>query len=141
MFRVGKSCLVERADKGYVRHHGNPTINASFLVKTVTLSSGERVQLEIWDTGAHYPHSALAARRSCVWLQLLAIAAPARTRHSPHTYDRTLYTCAAGQEKYKSLSRLYYRGARGCLLVYDVSNRQSFAEYQLHLHRHTRVRG
>lgn len=83
---VGKSCLVERADKGYVRHHGNPTINASFIVKTVTLSSGERVQLEIWDT--------------------------------------------AGQEKYKSLSRLYYRGARGCLLVYDVSNRQSFADLE-----------
>lgn len=32
----------------------------------------------------------------------------------------------AGQESYLSITRSYYRGADGCLLVYDISNRRSF---------------
>jgi small GTP-binding protein len=32
----------------------------------------------------------------------------------------------AGQERYRSLGPLYYRGAVGCVIVYDVTNRCSF---------------
>lgn len=32
----------------------------------------------------------------------------------------------AGQERYQSLTRSYYRGASGALLVYDISRRDSF---------------
>jgi small GTP-binding protein len=32
----------------------------------------------------------------------------------------------AGQEQFQSITRSYYRGTSGCLLVYDISNRQSF---------------
>lgn len=32
----------------------------------------------------------------------------------------------AGQESYLSVTRSYYRGADGCLLVYDIANRNSF---------------
>jgi small GTP-binding protein len=36
----------------------------------------------------------------------------------------------AGQEKYRSLAPIFYRGARLALIVYDVTNRQSFSEVQ-----------
>lgn len=32
----------------------------------------------------------------------------------------------AGQEKYKSIIRTYYRGAKGCILMFDLTNIQSF---------------
>lgn len=32
----------------------------------------------------------------------------------------------AGQERYKSLTPMYMRGALGCLLVYDICDRNSF---------------
>jgi small GTP-binding protein len=34
----------------------------------------------------------------------------------------------AGQEKYRSLTTQYYKGANGILLVYDISNKKSFDE-------------
>lgn len=32
----------------------------------------------------------------------------------------------AGQERFRTLSNSYYRGAHGVILVYDISNRESF---------------
>ncbi len=36
----------------------------------------------------------------------------------------------AGQERYRSLSPLYFRGADACLMVYDVTSGQSFADLE-----------
>lgn len=36
----------------------------------------------------------------------------------------------AGQERFRSLSRSYYARADGCLLVYDITNKETFEELE-----------
>jgi len=36
----------------------------------------------------------------------------------------------AGQERYDSLGSAYYRGTDGCIFVYDISNKESFAHLE-----------
>ncbi|KAG1170605.1 hypothetical protein G6F70_007517 [Rhizopus microsporus] len=41
------------------------------------------------------------------------------------TYKLTIWD-TAGQERFRTLTSSYYRGAQGVILVYDVSNRETF---------------
>ena len=79
---VGKSCLLLR----YVDDTFTPsfisTIGIDFKVKTIQLTNGKDVKLQIWDT--------------------------------------------AGQERFRTITSAYYRGAMGLIIVYDVTNRESF---------------
>jgi hypothetical protein len=43
-----------------------------------------------------------------------------------HCTDHCTWT--AGQERFRSISRLYYRGANACILCYSITDAQSFAE-------------
>jgi Ras-related protein Rab-1A len=36
----------------------------------------------------------------------------------------------AGQEKFKTIVSAYYKGAHGIILVYDITDRQSFKDVQ-----------
>ncbi|KAJ3057521.1 hypothetical protein HK097_004043 [Rhizophlyctis rosea] len=44
-------------------------------------------------------------------------------------YKLTIWD-TAGQERFRTLTSSYYRGAQGVILVYDVSNRQTFEHLQ-----------
>jgi small GTP-binding protein len=76
---VGKSSLTIRFVSNHFKEHGQPTIGASFLSKTLALQTGGSIKFNIWDT--------------------------------------------AGQEKYRSLASLYYRGVDIAIIVYDITNR------------------
>ena len=39
----------------------------------------------------------------------------------------------AGQERYRSLNKSYYNRADGCLLVYDITSKDSFKELEYFL--------
>ena len=36
----------------------------------------------------------------------------------------------AGQERYRSITSAYYKGAKGCFIVYDISNEKSFEDVE-----------
>lgn len=70
--------------EGKVSDGNKNTIGASFFKKVLHLRDGNKLQLNIWDTG--------------------------------------------GQEKYKSLTSMYYKGAHAALITYSVIDEQSFKQ-------------
>ncbi|ODQ64710.1 P-loop containing nucleoside triphosphate hydrolase protein [Nadsonia fulvescens var. elongata DSM 6958] len=50
--------------------------------------------------------------------------------YSPVTRMKLQLWDTAGQERFRSLTRGYYRGAAGVLLVYDITNHQTFKDLQ-----------
>ena len=87
--------------------------------------NGEQVKLQIWDTVSRtraclffvvacvFRHCAIPQTLTCV-CACVRVCACARVR------------LQAGQEKFRSVTRSYYRGACGCLLVYDITRRETF---------------
>jgi GTPase SAR1 family protein len=39
----------------------------------------------------------------------------------------TIFQDTAGQERYRTITTAYYRGAMGFILMYDVTNEESFS--------------
>ena len=79
---VGKTCFLLRyCDKTFQDVHLS-TISLDYRLKSMTLNSGKKVKLQIWDT--------------------------------------------AGQDRFRAITKNYYKGANGIILIYDVTNSQSY---------------
>lgn len=95
---MGKSCLLlQFTDKRFRTDH-DLTIGVEFGARLVNID-GTHIKLQIWDT---------YGRRWDIILSFM------------------FRLCSAGQESFRSITRSYYRGAAGALLVYDITRRETF---------------
>jgi len=110
---VGKSCLLlQFTDKRFQPVH-DLTIGVEFGARMVTIDN-KQIKLQIWDTVRFRSVGALAPFRwawQSTWTDL--------EFHHPSLLK-------AGQESFRSITRSYYRGAAGALLVYDITRRETF---------------
>lgn len=105
---VGKTCLLLR----YANDSFSPTfittIGIDFKIKNIQLDS-KRIKLQV----EHY-HSYLYMRHCFSWTNPCIIVLLCKI------WD------TAGQERFRTITTSYFRGAQGILLVYDVTDRQTF---------------
>lgn len=95
---TGKTSLLTRWLNDRFDPSNPPTVGTEFNAKTYNCD-GKFVKIQLWDTGT------------------LTLTIP-----------RTLFLSLliAGQERYRAVTRQYYRGAFGAIVVYDITRRDSF---------------
>ena len=84
---VGKTCFLLRyCDKTFQEAHLS-TIGLDYRLKNMTLASGKKIKLQIWDT--------------------------------------------AGQDRFRAITKNYYKGANGIIIIYDVTNPQTYENVKI----------
>lgn len=107
---VGKTSFLFRyADDSFTSAFVS-TVGIDFKVKTV-FRNEKRVKLQIWDTGAFV----------ICYSSFLVF---------PNSLCNYLHYFTAGQERYRTITTAYYRGAMGFILMYDITNEESFQAVQ-----------
>lgn len=99
------------------------TIGVEFGIRTITVD-GKRIKIQIWDTAG------------CVgWMAVVRRC----FRSTPTPPGVRPGVMVGRQDSFRSITRSYYRGAAGVLLVYDITRKSSFdhlASWLDDLHMH-----
>ncbi|MFS7983907.1 putative small GTP-binding protein [Helianthus anomalus] len=105
---VGKSCLLlQFTDKRFQPVH-DLTIGVEFGARMITIDN-KPIKLQIWDTVCPVtPYLITGLILIFIMLYL------------------NIFVGQAGQESFRSITRSYYRGVAGALLVYDITRRETF---------------
>ncbi|CAO1620745.1 unnamed protein product [Parajaminaea phylloscopi] len=103
---VGKSALLLRVtDDRFLAEEAEPTVGVEFGSVTIPLPNNSNSTATASSASSNTGSSSAAAEQERVKVQI---------------WD------TAGSEAFRGITRSYYRGAAGCLLVYDVTHRPSF---------------
>lgn len=101
---VGKSCLLHRFADGIYNDTYISTIGVDFKIRTIELD-GKIIKLQIWYVFIIYIYIYLS---TYLFIYLY------------------VYRDTAGQERFRTITSSYYRGANGIIIVYDVTEPDSF---------------
>eukprot|EP00953_Heterococcus_sp_UTEX-ZZ885_P009787 5732-Heterococcus_DN1.PRE.1 len=126
---VGKTCILAMFTEQQFKDAHDMTIGIEFGSREVALKDSI-IKLEIWDTTVLH---CLLSTISCE-LNTPCTSTPCQCMHSSGVAVCLCVLLQAGQESYLSITRSYYRGTDGCLLVYDMTNRESFTAATRWLH-------
>lgn len=112
---VGKSSLLLRFTDDLFDPQLAATIGVDFKVKTLSVT-GNKTKLAIWVTLFSLSLFLFAlVFVNAIWMNMFAMQD------------------TAGQERFRTLTPSYYRGAQGAILVYDVTSRETFNKLDIWL--------
>ena len=103
---VGKTSFINRITKGVFLNNLSSTLGVDFQVKTIRVDE-RNIALQLWDTAGSINPTKIIRKKGDAFL---------------HCYK--LYI--SGQERFRSVTRSYFRRADGVMLLYDVTNERSF---------------
>ncbi|OCK85286.1 ras-domain-containing protein [Lepidopterella palustris CBS 459.81] len=113
----GKSSLTIRLCEGRFSPHHDVTIGVEFGSRIVPVGPPASLSL-----GINNP----AAKRSNTGSSPNLSTPASLTRQPEQKHMKLSLWDTAGQETYKSITRSYFRGASGALLVFDITRRSTF---------------
>ena len=130
---VGKSCLLLRfADDTYTESYIS-TIGVDFKIRTIEMD-GKTIKLQARASVFAAPPRERKRRRarwSAPHSRRLTLR---RRRRCGLLRPRTQIWDTAGQERFRTITSSYYRGAHGIIIVYDVTDQESFTNVKQWLH-------
>src|ERR1700750_930208 len=108
---TGKSSLTIRLCEGRFSPHHDVTIGVEFGSRIVPVGP---------------PNSELSKPKTINSEHPISSEAPVVGAEAPQKHMKLSLWDTAGQETYKSVTRSYFRGASGALLVFDITRRATF---------------
>jgi Ras-related protein Rab-2A len=126
---TGKSSLTIRLCEGRFQSHHDVTIGVEFGSRIIPVGPPASDELGINNPAVSSSSTASPSKSksaSAAAAAAAAAAADGSSKSPPQKYMKLSLWDTAGQETYKSITRSYFRGASGALLVFDISRRATF---------------
>ncbi|KAI9697739.1 MAG: hypothetical protein M1820_007726 [Bogoriella megaspora] len=125
----GKSSLTIRLCEGRFTPHHDVTIGVEFGSRIIPVGPPASKSLQIND-----PSASSSNTKSKAPSKSAPNGTPSQQDDPPQKHMKLSLWDTAGQETYKSITRSYFRGASGALLVFDITRRSTFNSVTSWLH-------